>query len=850
MAIDEAREGIPGLRHVDAPALSLAGFGSEWQVPSMPEPDPSSLESLRAGLAGRYEIERELGAGGMAVVYLARDTARSRRVALKVLRPVLGSIVGGDRFQREIALVAQLVHPHILPLLDSGETAGRLWFTMPFIEGESLRAWLGRETQLPLGDAVRLTREVAGALTHAHARGILHRDIKPDNILLADGHALLADFGIARAVAGETGEQLTGTGIAVGTPGYMSPEQSTADRHLDARSDVYALASVCYEMLAGEPPFTGPTAQVVIARRLSQPPPSLRTTRPGVPEAVDAVVRRGLASAPADRYATAADFSAALGAAAGGGSHAPRARSRWLLPAVAAVTLLALGVAGYRRMSPRPPPRAAEAEGGIRLAVVPFRLIGHDSADQYLADGISQEINSTLSNLSGLRVIAQSSVAPAAETARGLRELGAALGADALVEGDVQHAGTQVRVRVRLIDPATEETRWSQEFDHTTRDVFRIQSEVGTRVAALLRIQLAERESRSLGRPPTTNPEAYDWYLRGRAQGDRTIPTLGELDSTVTNLTRAIELDSTFALAWALRARALQQAVFAFDGQAARVSEAESDVARALALDSTLAVAWQVRGSLAWNAVTGWNFAQALADTRRALAIRPSDADAHAGLGSLYFHYGFPEEAARELALSLSLDPRDGCDNPARCAGFSRPRIARTFWYRQQFESALAVYRRMPFLGPWTSEYAVVLNGVGRPGEGLALLDSTSQAGRNVAQEADREAARGLMYAALGRPDQALVRLRAAAAKPISRSHFHHAQFTIACAYARLGRKADAVGWLERAADNGLPNYPLFRNDPNLKSLQGDAAYEEFMRRLKGQYEQYAALVHAQPAVR
>src|SRR5688572_29719560 len=270
------------------------------------------IDALRAVLGDRYDIQRELGAGGMAVVYLARDLQHDRRVALKVLRPELGVESGVERFHREIRLAARLVHPHILPLLDSGQADGRLWYTMPFIEGESLRARLEREKQLPVDEAVRLTREVAEALTYAHANGILHRDIKPDNILLSNGHALVADFGIARALGGDGGERITGTGIALGTPGYMSPEQSSGDHQLDARSDLYALASVCYEMLVGEPPFTGPTAQAVIARRLSQAPPSIRTTRPSVPEAVDAAVRRALAPVPADRFAGTAEFSRAL----------------------------------------------------------------------------------------------------------------------------------------------------------------------------------------------------------------------------------------------------------------------------------------------------------------------------------------------------------------------------------------------------------------------------------------------------------------------------------------------------------------------------------------------------------
>ncbi|HEV8612203.1 MAG TPA: serine/threonine-protein kinase [Gemmatimonadales bacterium] len=270
------------------------------------------LATLSSGLAGRYEIERELGTGGMAVVYLARDLEHDRRIALKVLRSELGITMGAERFQREIRLAAALVHPHILPLLESGETAGLLWYSMPYIEGESLRARLDREKLLPVDEAVRLTSEVADALACAHAQGILHRDIKPENILLAGDHALVADFGVARAIRVGARDRITGTGFAVGTPAYMSPEQASGEADLDARSDLYSLACVTYEMLAGHPPFTGRTPQIVMARRLSQAVPPITSTRPQVPETIDAALRKALAAEPADRFRTTAEFARAL----------------------------------------------------------------------------------------------------------------------------------------------------------------------------------------------------------------------------------------------------------------------------------------------------------------------------------------------------------------------------------------------------------------------------------------------------------------------------------------------------------------------------------------------------------
>src|ERR671933_658888 len=268
-------------------------------------------DQLQGALAGRYAIERELGRGGMATVYLAQDLRHERPVALKVLHPELAHALGPARFQREIKLAARLQHPHILSVHDSGEAAGQLWFTMPFVEGEALRDRLTRERQLPVEDALRIAREAAEALDYAHAQGVVHRDIKPENVLLSRGHALVADFGIARALQGGA-ERLTETGLAVGTPAYMSPEQAAAERELDARTDIYSLGCVLYEMLSGEPPFTGPTAQAVIAKRLAGEAPSVRRVRPSVPEAVDRAIGRALALVPADRYATAAEFGQAL----------------------------------------------------------------------------------------------------------------------------------------------------------------------------------------------------------------------------------------------------------------------------------------------------------------------------------------------------------------------------------------------------------------------------------------------------------------------------------------------------------------------------------------------------------
>jgi len=308
----------------------------------------SVLERLTNTLADRYRVERELGAGGMATVYLAHDLKHARDVAIKVLHPDLGAALGAERFLSEIRTTARLQHPHILPLLDSGAGDGLLYYVMPLVRGETLRARLERERQLSVDDAVRIAREVASALEHAHKQGIIHRDIKPENILLQDGAAVVADFGIVLAVQSAGGARMTQTGLSLGTPQYMSPEQATGERVIDARSDVYALAAVSYELLIGEPPFTGPSVQAIVARLMTEEPRALTVQRKAIPLGVEAAVLKGLEKLPADRYATAADFSTALD------GRTPytipmrttsRPAARWLTVGLSSVTLASVALA-------------------------------------------------------------------------------------------------------------------------------------------------------------------------------------------------------------------------------------------------------------------------------------------------------------------------------------------------------------------------------------------------------------------------------------------------------------------------------------------------------------------------
>jgi TolB-like protein len=562
------------------------------------------------------------------------------------------------------------------------------------------------------------------------------------------------------------------------------------------------------------------------------------------------VLRRALAPVPADRFATTMEFARALATASSGpvtATTARRAHSRgaWIAGGAALLALGFFAVRLVRQARASSSPTTGPA-GAVTIAVLPFRFSGADTSDRYLADGITEEVTSALANVRGLRVIDRASVSQYAAATTPARAMHDALGVDAVLDGVVQKAGDSIRVLVKLIDANASSPAWSQHWDHAARDVFRVQSEVAAKVTGVLKIQLAERESRSLARPPTLNSDSYDAYLRALARSR--VAGIGirseRSDSIIAELSRAVQLDSTFAAAWGVLGAELVSSVFLYDADTARLSTASAAIGTALRIDSATAIAWRARSELEWNAVRGWHFAESLADVRHALALKPSLAAGHSGLGGLYFHYGFTHEARGELETSLSLDPRDGCDDLTICTGFNKPRIARVLWYEQKFDSALAAFQRMPTIGQWAWELAVVLNALGRPAEGLAALDSTPVVGHS--ENSDRAAARALLYAAMGREKESLASIALAIARSGgSRSHFHHAQFSIACAYARLGRKAEAVEWLRRTADNGMPNYPLFRNDPNLRSLQGDPDYERLMTLLEREFRTNGQLVSA-----
>jgi len=630
----------------------------------------ADLQDVRTALAADYDVERLLGRGGMATVYLAEDRKRGGKVAIKVLEPDLAGSVGHERFLREIRIASTLTHPGILTVQDSGEASGLLYYVMPYVEGESLRERLARERQLPIDEAVAIATEVATALESAHAQGFIHRDIKPDNIMLANGHALLADFGIARAIDQAGTEKLTETGLAVGTPTYMSPEQWTGDV-VDGRSDLYSLGCVTFEMLVGEPPFTGPTAQVILARHSMQDVPSLRLARPTISPGVENAVRRAMAKVPADRFSSAEQFAVALATPAAPGETGARlglgtltvataaameGRRRTMRFGALAVLLLVAAVAifAWRRGA------SDGAASRSRIVVLPFRNVGAPD-DEYFTDGITEEITSRLSGIASLGVIARTSAIQYRNSTKSVQEIGTELGVGSLIEGSVRwdrRAGDTpgVRITVRLIKVADGTQLWSTDVTVQLKDVFAVQATVAERVVAALDQVLIAPEKARLAVRPTENLSAYDYYLRGNAYYNKSWER-ADVDSAIVMYERAADLDPKFAAAWAQLGKThTWKHRLGFDETPERLTLARDAIAKARALQPDLPETLIAEGL--YNYWGEWQFEKAIDKLTRARSIQPSNAWVYRQLGNIHRRQGQWPEAIREYEKAGEFDPR------------------------------------------------------------------------------------------------------------------------------------------------------------------------------------------------
>jgi len=619
----------------------------------------ADLDKLKAALADRYTIERELGSGGMAIVYLAQDLKHHRKVAIKVLRSELSASLFAERFLREIEISANLNHPHILPMHDSGEADGSLFYVMPYVEGESLRDRLNREKQLPVDDAMKIASEVADALDYAHSHDVIHRDVKPENIMLESGHAVVADFGIARAVTEAGGERLTETGVAVGTPAYLSPEQASGERELDGRSDVYSLGCVLHEMLAGEPPFTGPTAENIIRKHISAEPTPVSVLRPTVSDEMALTVARSLAKAPADRFATARQFAEAVSADRVSTASLParekRRARRITLLGVAAVVVIAgaVMVSQWIRFGGTGTTRQRTA-----IAVLPFENLSADGPYAYFADGLHDELLTQLAKVAALSVRGRTSVMSYMGTTKSIKQIAEELEVGTLLVASTQVVGDRLRVNVQLIDATTDEHLWADSYDRTLDDAFAIQSDVAEKVVMAVGAALAESEKQLITVAPTANAEAYRLYLQGQEYYNRPGYERQNWEIAQQLYERALGLDSTFALAHA----ALSQVLgimwrFRYNLSPEQLVRQREEAEMALRLAPELPHSHLAMGYAQYMGRRDWQ--AALDEYDIALQGLPNDAELWTQIGYAHRRLGNWGEVDAAFEKITQLDPRN-----------------------------------------------------------------------------------------------------------------------------------------------------------------------------------------------
>ena len=598
---------------------------------------------INTALEGRYTVERELGRGGMATVYLATDLRHHRPVAIKVLHPELAHSLGTDRFVREVEIIAKLSHPHVLPLFDSGTADGLLFYVMPYVEGESLRARLSREGKLPVPEVIRLTDQIASALSYAHEHGVVHRDIKPENVLLTGDQAIVADFGIARAVEAAGEGRLTGTGLAVGTPAYMSPEQATGASGVDRKTDVYALGCVVYEMLAGKAPFSASTPQALMAKHIFEATPHLRTIDPSIPLFLQRAVERAMAKDPAERFDGASDFAAALTTGTVVARVGQRQRRRWA--AVAAGTVLVAAAAWWLGSWGRVPPVHA-------MAVLPFTNLTADTTQEYFVSGVHEALIGELAQ-TGVTVISRWSVMRYRASDLSPAAIARELGVDALIEGSVFREGDSVEIRARLIDPATGAATWTGSFDGNLPNVTALYRGLTRAVAEQIRLTLAPGAEARLGASAPVEADVYEAYLRGMHHLNRATPE--DIAIALTYFNQAIERNPASAQAYAGLALAY---VTLGHGPASPPDawiRARAAAERAIRLDSTLADGWAALADVKTYSDYDWEGAEQA--FQRANALNPS-------LPMNHYHHawylallGRLDEAIREHERAKELDP-------------------------------------------------------------------------------------------------------------------------------------------------------------------------------------------------
>jgi eukaryotic-like serine/threonine-protein kinase len=795
------------------------------------------LDHIQQLLGDRYIIERELGRGGMAYVYLARDRRYERQVAIKVLDPDIATAVGAERFLREIRITAQLQHPHIVPLLDSGEAGNLLYAVMPYVEGESLRDRLMGQGRVATAEAVSIVWEVADALDYAHRRGVVHRDIKPENILVSNGHALVADFGIARAVGLAGGATLTGVGFPIGTAAYMSPEQATAASLVDGRSDIYSLGCVFYEMIAGRMAFAGPSLKSVLTQQLTVDPPLVHISRPDVPPAVIAVVRRCMMKQPEDRYQTAGelaeDLRGALTELPRASTPVPRPPSaapaeaegdglltavgRWIVPAaLLAIVLLAL-MFTYRRHGTGTTLADAEGPYNASVAILPFDNIGGTQADEYFGEGITDEIINQLAQVESLKVISRTSVLALKSSTLTLPQIAETLGVRHIVEGSVRRQGNRVRVTAELIEAASDAHLWSGTFEGNLADSFRVQEEIARKVSGELLSNIRGMRPMARSAMPTKSA-AFDALLLGRHQLERRSPEA--LSGATEAFRQAIQADSGYAPAYAgLSAAYVLRVVYGFPGGVnpyLAVARALALADHAVELDPTLVDAYLARSDALLISLAPHE--QVLRNLREARQLAPGNVAVYSSVAHALEHMGRWDAALQQAQRGLTLDPLAtgarhsviaialgarrydlAVEEARRARAFDgRDRVAEMLLGNALLLEGDAQTCAQLGLEPWLATKAICLHEIGREAEGKVLADSLERL--------------------LSQGDYAIV-----------------PQFVALAAYrAWLGDARGAIGWLERSAAISPMMHYWYLESGLFDRVRSDTVFSAGISRVEG----------------
>ncbi|MGH7522718.1 MAG: protein kinase domain-containing protein [Gemmatimonadales bacterium] len=746
----------------------------------------SDVEDLRAALRDRYAIEEKIGSGGMADVYRAVDLKHGRPVAVKVLRRAIGSALEADRFAREIEIAARLQHPNILPVYDSGESAGMLYYTMPFVADGSLRSRLDQSRTIPVAEALDIVREVADALAFAHRCHVVHRDIKPENILFLADHAVVADFGIARAIESIGQVRLTLAGTGLGTPEYMSPEQAFGEADIDGRSDIYSLACVAYEMLAGVPPHTGDSVVAILHQKTTQSVPSLGARRDDL-ASFDKVLARAMAPDAAKRFTSAVEFAGALRESAFGGDASPP---------------------------------IAPARAGTSIVVLPFVNAsgGHD--DDYLSDGISDDLTFALARLPDLRVVARTSAAMFKDHGGDARVIGHRLGVEHLLEGTLRRAGSRLRITARLIDTRTGYEAWAERYDRELTDVFAVQDDITGAIVRALRIRLLD-EPAPRGPASTQNLQAYQRFLEARFQWNRRTET--GMQKSLALLRRVIELDSSFAAAHA--ALANSYVTLAVYGQLApgdAMPRAREAAECALRLEPTEPDALVARACV--RGMYDWDWAAAEADFELAIAQQPQAPTAYQwfAMNLLVPRKRF-EEARQQLVRAREFDPL----SPVVASSW-----ALIHYFEGDYARAIAEHEELLAREPdFGMAYFFIGQACIAAGQPESAISHLEQALTLVGESPEIVATLGVAHAAHG--DGAAARRLLATLELQARSEYVSPVLLSQIAVA-LGETDRALDALERAATLRATDLVWIGVRPTFDALRLERRFHALIERLGG----------------